>query len=277
MRLSGMRASATDGDVAGQEVRVLRERAGVSRGEVAARAGVLERDVDAWERGAVVSSRVRHKMDHALWQLERDAVLARPDAPRCTELDLSALPRPMDKASQDALVLHLETCEACLAREPYLARHLRPEPGALPGWAGSALVGAAAVLVLMGLAPLVLSVAAAIVSGEPWWIAVALALMVVVAIAGAAGGVVHYASRGWRGRGGLGRYASWILVVSTYVAAVLAMSAAGWMLSGAPLDPELTAMVSHPIPWLAAVLTVIGWGIALGRWDRPERPPPAAP
>lgn len=80
-----------------------------------------------------------------------------------------------------------------------------------------------------------------IVHSEPTYVRAAGVLFVVVLIlSGAAGGLVHYATRGLRERGPAGYYASAILTVQAYVLTALAILAiAVFSIGEEPPDSEI--------------------------------------
>ena len=261
----------------GAEFRALREHAGITREQVAERAGLPPRDVDAWERGGRLPYTHQRKLDWALWWLERELALAHSPIPECTAVDLAHPPPPGDKAAVSAFITHVETCPLCTARANYVREHVRPEPitggllghvlgyGArLSGWHSSAYYGAAFLLGMGGMG-VVLLLGIGLITLNPAYIGAAFALFLVLAISGAVGGITHYATASLRGRGTVGHYFSSVLVVYAYFAAVLILFTLGSVIAGRPLDPRLARMTADPVGWISFGVAGIVFGIVLGR------------
>jgi hypothetical protein len=138
----------------GAELRAVRERLGVQPAALAARAGVPPEALAEWEASAVPKS-AAYKLDCALWELERDAVLANSGLAPCPWVArFAALPEGPGK---DPWIVeqHIGGCRACQARGRFLEEHLRPRPenpwlAWLPPLPRAMLIGAALALVVSG-------------------------------------------------------------------------------------------------------------------------------
>lgn len=112
----------------GAEFRAQRSRASATLEQIATRAGVQAKAVEAWEEGARLSYLARRKLDLALWALERDNALARSGLAACPSYDPHDVPPVGDTRAFNAFVEHMQSCELCAARRRWVNEHVRPEP-----------------------------------------------------------------------------------------------------------------------------------------------------
>lgn len=257
-----------------------RRELGASLEEVAAYSGASVSDLAQWERSASVPRKQAAKVRWALWALGRDQALAASGLPECDRLPL--LPTPSDEASLREFDRHLETCETCLNRSRYLTEHVEPMPpmdGSLlfrvialierfKGWQRSAASGAAVILAMGGVG-VVVFVVMGLVAGDLAIAAVGIALLFVLVLSGATGGVAHYLTRGMRARGRLGHYASCVIATYAYLVAVMGMAFigaafVGWEVIGA----DFRAMMTTSLGWLMLALVGAFFGLVFGHTSR---------
>ena len=237
----------------GVELRAARERLGLRAEDLAIRASVPADALAQWEASAVPRS-AAYKLDCALWELERDAALARSSLTPCPWVArFAALP---DGPGKDPWILeqHIGGCRACQARGRFVEQNVRPRPENpwLPPFPRAVLTGAAlALLATGGVAAVVILLVLGLAWQDGNLIAGACGLFVVCVAAGGLGGAVYHATRFWRRSGVMGYYASWTVAVEAALfVAVASIALAAWRgLAG--LGPDELRMIVHPLFLLA--------------------------
>jgi hypothetical protein len=241
----------------GAELRAARERLGVGRGELAARARASAEELERWETAGVPWA-AAGRLDRALWELERDAALANSGLPACPWAAQFAAQPDGPRKDPWALERHIERCSACQARGRYLAEHVRPRPphpawAWLPAWLRSVVLGAALALFATG----AVTAAAVLLVAGLWsrdgeLLAGAGGLALVCLAAGAAAGLTHYLAGPLGRRGFVGRSLQWALTLEALLFVAAGLLALGARLGVAGLGAGEWALLTGP-PLLLAL------------------------
>jgi hypothetical protein len=256
----------------GEEARALRERAGLSREESAALAGVGADVLASWESSGV-PARDAARLDRVLWEAERDKALAKSGLPECAWVRWwdARPPEAEAEVGDGVLESHVASCPACQARDRYVEEHVRPVPLAgapflarlaapLPPWLRAAAAGALVILLFQG----VLTGALAFFLKGRW--PEAAALLGVCVLSGGAAGLVYHWTRALAGRE-WGPHLRWVLAAQTYL-----LTAAACIAAAATLDGRLATRAAEAaasplfLTGLAAVGVVLG--VAFGYADQ---------
>jgi hypothetical protein len=250
----------------GPELRAARERLGVGRGELAARAGVAVCDLECWEESAAPPA-VWPRLDRALWEFERTAVLAESDLTPCAWVAHFAAQADGPRKDPWTLERHIAQCPACQARGRYLEKRLRPRPphpswAWMPAWARAALVGAALALGATGaiIAVIILLVLAA-TSGDVSLLIVAVGVFVAFNLGGAAAGAVYHWTAPLR-RGFFGRVLRWTLALEALLFLAAGVIAAATGVAFPKFGPEVWSIVANPLIWAALAAAGAVGGLA---------------
>jgi hypothetical protein len=253
--------------------RSLRET-GVTLERLAEYAAVRVADLTEWQRRGEVPRKFARQVQWAIWAARRDVAIAQAGIPECDVL--KALVARSDQPDLKEVTRHLNTCAICVARSKYLDEHLEPAPAlggsllmrALPlverldGLPKSAAYGSLALLGMGGIGvPLLLVVG--IARMDPTMVLGAFALFLVLVLTGAAGGVVHYYTRPMREAGSMGHYASSVLTVYGYLAAVF-----GIVALAALFGSDLHEMVTTRVGWIASAVIGAFIGLIFGHQTR---------
>jgi transcriptional regulator with XRE-family HTH domain len=253
----------------GNELRAARERLGAPIADLAARAGVAADVLSGWEASGVPRAAAR-KLAVALWELERDAALAKSGLPACEWVArFAALP---DGPGKDPWTLeqHIGSCPACQARGRYVERNVRPRPehswlAWLPPLPRAVLAGAALALVVSGGAVAALILLLLGIAGQDANLLVGAAgLFAACAAAGGAGGAVHHLTRPWRRGGAVGHYASWVMTIELALALGLGLVVLAAWRGWAGLGPDEFRAVTHPVLIAAAAAAGVLVALAVG-------------
>lgn len=271
----------------GADLRRAREALGATRCQVAELSGATEKEVVEWESLYTVPRNVAGRVEYALWALKGLSALEESGLPECEWMERRG--QPGGGADPDRLVAHMQACAVCRARDEYVLRSVGPMPTtggllarfvalglSLQGWKKSAFLGAGVLLMLGGIGVPILLVIA-VVHREVTFASAAFGLLLLLVVSGAAGGIVHHLTAPLRsGSGPVGHYASWVLTVMGYLAAVLAMlTVAVSLLPPGTLGDEVPTLSE---PGTIPILLVLGvfFGLVAG-WTVRSRAPAAPP
>ena len=239
----------------GDELRAARERLGVPPADLAARAGVAADALAGWEASAVPRA-VAHRLDLALWELERDAALAKSGLPHCEWVArFAALPEGPGKDPW-LLEQHIGRCRKCQARGRYLEEHVRPRPVGpwlawLPPLPRAALAGAAQGVIVVGAVAALILLILATAEQNAGLVVGAATVLAGCAAAGAAGGAVHHLTRPLRARPA-GHYVSWLLTIESVLAVAVGLAVlAAWRGLAGLSDDDFRAL-TDPLNLLGA-------------------------
>lgn len=265
----------------GIDLRAARQRLGATQQRIAEASGVRTDEVESWESFGEVPRKHRFAVDMALWQIECEQALARSGLPQC-EVTRAWEERPWE-VHVDEIAQHVTACSMCTAREEYARENLRPAPigphplqrmGAavsrLPGWMQSAAIGVLAMLMVAGVGVLVM-LGQAVLSRELIYVGYAAALLALLVVGGAAGGIVHYLTAAVRRTGTIGYYASYVATVYGYLLAVFGMLALAAPLPGEGGAADDLAMLSDPAGWVIMLIMSVIFGSVLGRSLRQKK------
>lgn len=254
----------------GGELRELREESRISSAHLAHVLDVSEDAIHAIEDKHVVTKYEAHEYRLGIWEANRIALLAESGLAICEWIESGS-------HSFEEIGRHAEACDKCAPRIEYVERHMGPIPrppgilagithfgSGLKGWKQSAFAGGSMLVMMAGIgAPVIL------VTGlvrRDWLFALgSVAFLLLLFLAGAAGGVVHYLTRGMRSRGSLGYYGSWVLVLYGYLLAVAVILYSGELAAGVEtheFDP------ADPATWISFGLVGLIFGLILGRSAR---------
>jgi hypothetical protein len=257
----------------GEELRELREQSRVSSAQLAHVLDVGEDAIHAIENKHVVTKQEAYVHRLGIWEANRDALLAVSGLPTCEWMESGS-------HSLEEIGRHGEACDKCAPRMEHVERHMAPVPrppgivagiahfgSGLAGWKQSAFAGGSMLVMMAGIgAPIILLTG---LVRRDWLFALgSFAFLLLLYLAGAVGGVVHYLTRGMRSRGWLGYYGSWVLVLYGYLLAVGVMLHAGEIAAGVEtheFDP------ADPATWIIFGLVGLIFGLILGRGAHQKR------
>ena len=254
-----------------------REKTGITLERLAEYAAISPEDLEEWERTGVVPRKHVAQVKWGLWAARRDAALEESGLPECEwQNHLAAQQEEPDMAE---VAEHMEECEVCLARSNYVEDHVGPMPpmggglmmqimariGGLKGWQQTAASGALLLLMMAGIGVVILLVLG-LINLDLGYVVQALALFVLLAVSGAAGGIVFHATAPIRRHSKVGHYASAILTVYGYLASVGAMVALAALFVGwDTIGPELGNWFAEPSDWVIWLSLGAIFGLVFGR------------
>ena len=258
----------------GDDLRSWRETHAVSVDELAAALGTSCRQIEEWEGQRQLKTSIGRTLKYAVWDVARDRVLFNAGFPKCDWLDAGS-------HSLKEIGRHINSCSVCQQRIEYSEKHVEPPPippgliagighygNSLSGWKKTAFSGGMLLVYMAGIAaPVILVVG--LFRGDFLFAAGSLLFLVLLFVSGAAGGIAYHLTQPIRTSGRIGYYASWILVLYTYLLTVGTLIYAGETLVGAKeheFDPSDTAT------WISAAVVGIVFGIVLGYSARDKKP-----